>query len=707
MQRFVFLIIILSAMDVFFSTRVQAQQSDVLTHHNDIYRTGVTSSETSLNPANVHSKSFGKLFARRVIGPILGQPLYVRGVPVGGRLINVVYVATSENWVYGFDADSRAPDEATPPIMSLFLGAPVPIGADFSFHTIFPSNGISSTPVIDLGNPPNASNGTLYVVAKLNQDGKFHIFPLDLRSLAIRPNPFGQKTGVVVCATDPSILKDSCQSFYKADHLNRPALLISKGHLIVAFGSGPKNDMDAPDFNGWVISYSLPDLFRTGVFITTPSNTGMGGIWQSGNGPAADDQGNIFFLTGNGTFQFDKALGRPDVANAFVKLANPTLDLADWYAPPSRDVLAGCDLDLGSSGPAVLQNSGKILGVGKSGIVYVLNKDHLGGTEMPLAEPTSWRGTPDCMIGQCFRVAENEYQPAEKTKLRCPMKDFNDDNGSFSTNWNTVLNSYPHVHGAPVVWGLGSNGVNMYVWPEQDFLKVFHFDGQKFSTAPVASSSPYKAAMMSMPGAVMSLSWNGTNPNTGIIWTARPDPDSKQYAASAPFVSAFLDQQHFAFESKDGIIWDSYYAQADNQWHFQQVNFTSIPAASGAPFVSVFSDQQHFTYLDQAGNVWDAFYKRGSPPLFSINKWDFQQINTHGHPLAGGIFVSTFHDQQHFVWKDGAGRIWDSFYEQTDNKWHFQEINTNGHPATSSIFVSVFASADQQHFAYTDRVGNI
>jgi hypothetical protein len=287
MQRFVFLIIILSAMDVFFSTRVQAQQSDVLTHHNDIYRTGVTSSETSLNPANVHSKSFGKLFARRVIGPILGQPLYVRGVPVGGRLINVVYVATSENWVYGFDADSRAPDEATPPIMSLFLGA------DFSFHTIFPSNGISSTPVIDLGNPPNASNGTLYVVAKLNQDGKFHIFPLDLRSLAIRPNPFGQKTGVVVCATDPSILKDSCQSFYKADHLNRPALLISKGHLIVAFGSGPKNDMDAPDFNGWVISYSLPDLFRTGVFITTPSNTGMGGIWQSGNGPAADDLGNI------------------------------------------------------------------------------------------------------------------------------------------------------------------------------------------------------------------------------------------------------------------------------------------------------------------------------------------------------------------------------------------------------------------------------
>jgi len=287
------------------------------------------------------------------------------------------------------------------------------------------------------------------------------------------------------------------------------------------------------------------------------------------------------------------------------------------------------------------------------------------------------------------------------------MKDFSDDNGSFSTNWKAVLNSYPHVHGAPVVWSLSSTSANMYVWPEQDFLKAFHFDGRTFSTAPVGSSAPYKAAMMSMPGAVMSLSWNGSNPNTGIIWTARPDPDPKQYAASAPFVSAFLDQQHFAFQSKDGIIWDSYYAQGDNQWHFQQVNFTSIPAASGAPFVSVLADQQHFTYLDQAGNVWDAFYKRGNPPLFPINKWDFQQINTNGHPLAGGIFVSTFHDQQHFVWKDASGRIWDRFYENADNSWHFQEINTDGHPAVGSVFVSVFNSADQQHFAYTDRVGNI
>src|SRR6266853_6473099 len=88
----------------------QVPKYDVLTHHNDIYRSGVYSSESILRPANVNSKSFGKIFARRVLGQIWGQPLYVRGVPVKGRLRNVVYVATSENWVYGFDADDRTPD---------------------------------------------------------------------------------------------------------------------------------------------------------------------------------------------------------------------------------------------------------------------------------------------------------------------------------------------------------------------------------------------------------------------------------------------------------------------------------------------------------------------------------------------------------------------------------------------------------------------
>jgi len=698
MGRFSFIAALLLVFTMPSSARAQAPNYDVLTHHNDIYRSGVYSGETILRPTNVNSKSLDKIFARRVVGQIWGQPLYVRGVPVNGKPRNVVYVATSENMVYGFDADDRTPDEGTKPLMSVSLGTPSEIGK-LGFYTIFPSNGITSTPVIDLGNPPNLSTGMLYVVAKLKQDNKFHIFALKLSSLAIQPNATGQMTGVIVSGTAPG---QAAISFDQSDHLNRPALLISKNYLIVAFGSGPNNDWDAPSYHGWVMSYSLPNLVQTGIFVTTPSSKGMGGIWQSGNGPAADDQGNVYFMTGNGHFLPTNI--PPDLPNAFVKLANlnGTLQLADWYTPPSRDALAACDLDLGTSGPSVVQGAGKVLGVGKSGILYVLDKENMGKTDAA-ALPANWRGAPDCSTGKCFRVAENQYQPATVTQLACSLNGSDDSKTGFNnSNWNNVVDSYPHVHGAPVVWNMGNENLNLYVWPEQDFLKAYHFDGNAFSTSPVGSSAPLKAAEMSMPGGVLSLSWNGTDTKTGILWATRPDPDARQYAVATPFVSAFYDQQHFVFRNKYGNVWDSFYSQSDKGWHFQQINFNGIPANGGA-FVSVFdsADQQHFAYTDSVGNIWDSFFRRPD------NSWHFQQINTNGHTPAGGIFVSAFVDQQHFVWKDGSGSIWDSFFRQSDNSWQFQQINTNGHPAVGSVFVSVFNSADQQHFAYTDEAGNI
>ena len=705
MKRFSlpFIAALLFVINGFIAARAQATK-DVLTNHNDIYRSGVYAGETILRPANVSAKRFGKVFARRVLGQIWGQPLYVRGVPVNGQLRNVVYVATSENMVYGFDADDRTTDEHTEPLMRASLGAPVPIGEQ-DFYTILPSNGISSTPVIDLGNPPDPSTGTLYVVAKLHQDKKFHLFALELPTLRVRLNAQGDTTGVVVGGTAPGQGNTAVNFDLDKDNLNRPALLISKNHLIIAFGSGPKNDWDAPHYHGWVMSYSLPNLVQTGVFVTTPTK-GMGGIWQAGSGPAADDQGNIYFMTGNGHF-YQTPGGQPDLSNSFVKLAHNddgALQLMDWYAPPSRDVLEACDLDLGSSGPAVIQESGKVLGAGKSGILYVLDKDHMGKTDRGL-DPSawsSWRGAPDCMAGQCFRVAENQYQSfaLDLKEQRCHMSDSRNDIG-FVDSFQNVVDSYPHVHGSPVVWKMGNKSFNLYVWPEEDSLKAFHFDGEIFSTKPVGSSAPLNAAVMSMPGGLLSLSWDGTNTNTGIIWASRPNPNTQNIVGS-PYVSVFHDQQQFVYRDGAGRIWDSLYIRGDDRWRFQEINTNGHPAASDI-FVSVFdsADQQHFVYTDSAGNIWDSLYIRGD------DRWRYQQIDTHGTTPVGRIFVSAFHDQQHFVYRDSTGRIWDSFYVQKDSKWRFQEINTNGHPAASDIFVSVFDSADQQHFVYTDSAGNI
>jgi hypothetical protein len=717
-----------------------AQDYNVLTQHNDIYRSGVYSGETILHPTNVNAKSFGKIFARRVLGQIWGQPLYVRGVPVNGQLHNVVYVATSENWVYGFDADDRTPDEQTKPLKQVFFGAPVSISQ--GFPTIWPSNGISSTPAIDLGSPPDPSKGTLYVVAKLSQDNKFHIFGLDLSTLTIRPNAQGQSTGVIVGGAAPGQNKRGSTTIYfdeDKDHLNRPALLISENHLVIAFGSGPGDESDGPVYHGWVMSYSLPDLVQTGIFVTTPTtDTAMGAIWQAGNGPAADDQGNVYVMTGNGHFQSTKGL-LPDLADSFVKLENKDgkLPLVDWYTPRSRDVLEACDLDLGASGPAIIQDSGKVLGAGKSGILYVLDKDSMGRDppfDLP-KEAGAWNGTPDCKVGQCFRVAENVHGQPD-SKQACNMIGFPfQGNGWNNSNWNDVLNSYPHVHGSPVVWKMGSKNFNLYVWPEEDYLKAYHFDGRTFLETPVGSSAPLNAAMMSMPGGILSLSWDGTNTNSGVIWASRPNPNL-QDLVGGPFVDTFagLNQQHFAYRDKDGAIWDSWYNDDNQSWNLQKINLcaapcnaenglTTGPQAVTGPFVNTFVGlaQQHFAYRDKDGVVWDSWYNNHN------QSWNLQQINlkrnnrnavTDGNAAVDGPFGNTFVGlaQQHFAYRDKDGVIWDSWYNDQNQSWNLQQINlkrnnpnavTAGPQAVAGPFVDTFAGLNQQHFAYRDKDGAI
>ena len=90
--------------------RPQAPDPNVLTQHNDNHRTGVYLAETRLTPAVVRSGSFGRLYTRNVRGDIFAQPLFVRGVRTAGGPKNLVFVATSKNWVYAFDADDLRTD---------------------------------------------------------------------------------------------------------------------------------------------------------------------------------------------------------------------------------------------------------------------------------------------------------------------------------------------------------------------------------------------------------------------------------------------------------------------------------------------------------------------------------------------------------------------------------------------------------------------
>jgi hypothetical protein len=105
----------------FFPIECPAQEPvNVLTFHNDNSRTGANVKETVLNTSNVNVKSFGKLFSVALDGNSFGQPLYVASVRIGGADHAMVYVATSNDSVYGIDA------RAGSVLWHVNLGKPVP-----------------------------------------------------------------------------------------------------------------------------------------------------------------------------------------------------------------------------------------------------------------------------------------------------------------------------------------------------------------------------------------------------------------------------------------------------------------------------------------------------------------------------------------------------------------------------------------------------
>jgi len=96
----------------FSSSEVFAQideSKSVLTQHNDHWRRGAYLAETILNPSNVTPDRFGHLYSLIVEGPILAQPLFVKGAFVFGKQRDVLYVATRMNKVYAFDVGDEVP----------------------------------------------------------------------------------------------------------------------------------------------------------------------------------------------------------------------------------------------------------------------------------------------------------------------------------------------------------------------------------------------------------------------------------------------------------------------------------------------------------------------------------------------------------------------------------------------------------------------
>ena len=80
-------------------------QVSVTTKHNGLYRTGWYNRETSLAPAKINVRQFGKIFSLPVDDNVFAQPLILSNLNIGGGIHNVVFIATVNSTVYAFNAD--------------------------------------------------------------------------------------------------------------------------------------------------------------------------------------------------------------------------------------------------------------------------------------------------------------------------------------------------------------------------------------------------------------------------------------------------------------------------------------------------------------------------------------------------------------------------------------------------------------------------
>ena len=350
----------------------------VLTYHNDNARSSLNPFETTLTPANVNSTTFGKLFSYPVDGYIYGQPLYVPGVSIpliGAR--NVVYVVTEHDSVYAFDADGLS---SQPLWHTSFINPAAGIttvpSADVDSSDIVPEIGITGTPVID-------PTGTLYVVSKIKDNGQYfqQLHALDITTGSERtssPRVIAPK----VAGRGDGHLPNGRIPFNALRQNQRAALAEVGGKIYVAFASHGDNR----PYHGWVLGFDARTLALSTMYIDTPGGS-EGGIWQGGNGIAADSANAIYFVSGNGTF--DANARGLDYGDSAIKLSAAALTqkrvlrATDYFTPYNQRHLSTQDLDMGTAGAVLLPDQAVgpvhlLVTADKAGTVYLIDRDHMG-----------------------------------------------------------------------------------------------------------------------------------------------------------------------------------------------------------------------------------------------------------------------------------------------------------------------------------------
>jgi outer membrane protein assembly factor BamB len=492
---------------------------NVTTQHNDNARTGAYLHEAVLTPDAVRMRGMRvkywlglwpcDVLASGETGCIQGaldtQPLYVKGV---------VFLATLENWVYGVDANEGkilwrrqlVARDGWPQKPRGVHATPVIDVAHNRMYVLF------STKDRDLEQPSckelyNEKREIRVKARKQSDDLRvaYWLAMLDIRTGHLLQDP--------VPVTAKAKRRDGTYvDFVPKNQLDHAGLLLDHGSVYIAFGSVAH--AECLDYHGWVMRYDASTLAQQAVFNTSveqkPEQTeryGGSGIWQGGGGLAADADGNVYFTTGNGLAastlidltppKLCEAAARPPpvrrsapstrpyYGDAILKLraAGTTFDVTPFF-PDEAALLQDCDGDLGSGGTLVIPGSNRVMGGGKSGYAYLLNRANMQRV-------------------QTVTATENQYEPSKRGET-----------------WDEG----PHLHGALTYWR-GSDPVygSLYTWGEKDHLRQHRFNTLTQEFHGQAAEVPNILALKGiMPGGMISLSAKGNSPHSGIIWAILP-----------------------------------------------------------------------------------------------------------------------------------------------------------------------------------------
>jgi outer membrane protein assembly factor BamB len=507
------------------------QSKSVLTQHNDNTRGGWNDAETALTTSNVNVAKFGKLFSMPVDDQVYAQPLVVGKLPIGGGDHNVAYVATVNNSVYAFDADdgtlywqkSFTAPGMRPPTRVDMTGACGGQYQDFSGHM-----GIVGTPVID------AASGTMYFVTR-STNGTNFIQTLHAVNVSTGNEVAGSPINIT--ATHPGIGDGSLNGVVTFDpqHANqRQALTLVGGVVYVTFAS----HCDWRPYHGWILGYDAATMQQKVVYNVTPDGN-SGGIWESGMGMAADADGSLYVVTGNGS------VGDPGVptdltnrSESALKLtrSGSTLQVASYFTPWNFLYLNDYDLDYGGMGALLIGSSGYFLTGGKDGNLYLLNKDQMGG-----------------------------YQPSSNQVQQV-----------------MTIGNGAYMHCQPAYYK-GSSKEYVYVWPENNPLRAIPFDPAANVLNPLGQIS-FNGGPTGENGAVLSVSSNGSVDGTGILWAS--------YAASGNAEHAITPGILRAFDANDVTreLWNNQQnSSRDGAGYFAK--FASPTIVNGHVYLPTFSNQ--------------------------------------------------------------------------------------------------------------------